>query len=332
MIISRRLLSIPALVLVSIFMFLISSAPVSALENAANTLKVSPVRTDVEVQPGKSATVDVIITNLTNKPITVTPVLNDFVAGDERGTPALILDAEKFAPTHSLKRFLAPLKDVAIRANESVAVKVTINVPMNAQAGGYFGAVRFAPTTPDSGGQVNASTSVASIILLTVSGDPLEKLDLTNFDIRQRGKTATFFGDSRDLELALRFKNTGSIQEGPFGKIAVKNGNKVVYEKDFNSDLPKDVILPDSARRWDEPLKNIGEFGYYTVTATFTYGKKNQTIQIDKSFWVIPLSFIIAAGIGLIVLIALIVALAFLIKKRRRNSTKKSRNRISRRR
>lgn len=328
----RRILVLPTLVLASAFVLIGFSNTAQAVENAANTLKISPVRTDVEIQPGGTKTVTTIITNLTNSPMTVSAVQNDFIAGDERGTPALILDANKFAPTHSLKRFLAPLKDITIPAKESKEVNVVINVPMNAQAGGYFGAVRFAPATPDGGGQVNTSASVASLILLTVTGDLTEKLDLTNFDIRQRGKTATFFGDSRDLELAVRFRNVGSIQEGPFGKVAVKQGNKVVYETDFNNTNPREVVLPDSARRWDVPLKDIGDFGYYTVSATFTYGKKNQTIQIDKSFWVIPLSFIIAAGIGLVVLIALIVALVFLIKKRRRNSTKKSRNRISRRR
>lgn len=331
----RRALLLPLFLVASAVALVSTYSEVNAVEgtsNAANTLKASPVRTDIEVQPGKSTTVKTIVTNLTNAPISLRPALNDFIAGDERGTPALILDENKYAPTHSLKRFLAPLKEFTVPPKESKEIEVVINVPMNAQAGGYFGAVRFVPTATDTGGQVNTSASVASIILLTVAGDPTEKLDLTNFDIRQRGKTATFFGDSRDLQLAIRFKNSGSIQEGPFGKVAVKQGNKVVYEADFNIKTPRDVILPDSARRWDVPLKNIGEFGYYTVSATFTYGKKNQTIQIDKSFWVIPLSVIIAAGIALLVLIALIIGLILFVKRRRRYSTKKSRNRLSRRR
>jgi hypothetical protein len=326
----RRIILLPILLFVSTFI-LSGSSTAGALTSAANTLKVSPVRTDIEVEPGKSAKINTIITNLTDAPIQISPIQNDFVAGDERGTPALILDADKYAPTHSLKRFLAPLKDVTVPANESVAVEVVINVPMNAQAGGYFGAIRFAPASLDRGGQVNASASVASIILLTVSGDPTEKLDLTNFDIRQRGKTATFFGDSRDLQLAVRFKNSGSIQEGPFGKIAIKQGDKVVYQTDFNNKTPRDVILPDSARRWDVSLKNLSNFGHYTVSATFTYGKKNQTIQVDKSFWVIPTTMIILASIGLLLLIMFIISISLLIK-RRRHSRKSKHNTLSRRR
>src|SRR6218665_1085145 len=129
------------------------------VNNSANTLKVSPVRTDVEIPAGTTKSVEVIITNLTSTPITVHPIENDFVAGDERGTPSLILDENQYAPTHSLKRFMTPLTNVTVPANEAAVVNVVITVPATAQAGGYFGALRFAPVSPDGGGQVNLSAS-----------------------------------------------------------------------------------------------------------------------------------------------------------------------------
>lgn len=288
----------------------------SALENTANTLKVSPVRSDVEVKPGESKIVKTIVTNLTDGDITVRPIQNDFVAGDERGTPALVLDADKFAPTHSLKRFMAPLSDVTIPAKQAKMIEVTITVPKDAQAGGYFGAVRFAPTTPDDGGQVNMSASVASLILLTVPGDTVEKLNLTNFDIQQGDKVGTNFRTAKDLTATVRFENKGNVQVGPFGKLSVKKGKSVVYEADFNNSTPRDVILPDSARRWDVPLNDIGTFGKYTVIATFTYGATNQTIEVSKSFWVIPQSVIIMAIIAVILIIAAFVGAWFYLRHR----------------
>lgn len=278
--------------------------------NTANTLKIAPVRSDLEIKPGTSQTVKVVVTNLTKGAITVSPIENDFVAGDERGTPALILDADKFAPTHSLKRFMRPLPNLTIEANKSRSVDVVITVPKDAQPGGYFGAIRFAPTTPDSGGQVNLSGSVASIILMTVPGPAVEKLDLTTFDIQQDGKpSSTFFQTPDKLKIATRFKNSGSVQLAPFGKLSVKQGDKVVYSADFNQSKPKDMVLPDSARRWDIPLDKIGTFGHYQVLATFTYGTKNQTIEVTKSFWVVPMYVIIAAIVGFIVLILVIVGI-----------------------
>lgn len=294
-----------ALALVAV-LFTNSQAFAQTQTNTANTLKVSPVRTDIEIKPGESKTVEVTVSNLTDAPIAVRPVENDFVAGDERGTPALILDENQYAPTRSLKRFMTPLANVTIPAGEAQTVNVVITVPKDAQAGGYFGAVRFAPASPDGGGQVNLSASVASLILLTVPGDVVEKLNLTSFSIQQDGKTGSYFNTPNNLQASVRFENKGGLQAGPFGKVSVKKGDNVVYEADFNNSNPRDTILPDSARRWDIPLDKIEKFGHYTVNATFTYGAKNQTIEVTKSFWVIPTTYIIVAIVGLVVLIGLI--------------------------
>ncbi len=301
----------------------------SSASNTANTLKVTPVRTDLQIEAGKTGTVDVIVSNLTGNDVTVAAIENDFIQGDENGTPSIILDANEYAPTHSLKRFMQPLKNVTVPAKKSTTVTVTINVPATAQAGGYFGALRFAPTTPDSGGQVNLSASVASLILLTVPGPVTEKLDLTSFTLQQGNKPGADFRTPNDLKVAFRFENHGNIQQGPFGKISVRQGNKVVYDYDFNTSTPRDMVLPDGARKWEVPLKEIGQFGHYTVNATFTYGSKNQTIEVERSFWVIPTSFIIGAIVALVLLVGLIVWLIFFLRGRRRRAI---RRRMSRRR
>lgn len=292
------------------------AAPTSSVAavNAPNTLKVSPVRSDISVKPGDSRTVKVTVTNQTSEPIFIHPVQNDFIAGDERGTPALILEEGKYAPTHSLKRFMKPLTDFTVPANQAKTIEVVINVPANAQAGGYFGAVRFAPSDPESGGQVNLSTSVASLILLTVPGDAVEKLELTDFEIQQNGKVGSFFTTPKDIQISARFRNDGNVQLGPFGKISVLKGDDVVYSVDFNDNDPREMALPDSARRWDIPVEKLDDFGHYKVNATFTYGSKNQTIEIEQSFWVVPVGVIIAVVAGVVGLIALIAAIWFFLR------------------
>ena len=306
-----------------------SSFAQSTKSNAANTIKVTPVRTDVEILPGASKTVDVTVTNLTNTSVSVAPFSNDFIAGDDRGTPALILDSDKFAPSHSLKRFMGPLATATIPAKQSKTFKVVITVPQTAQAGGYFGAVRFAPSDPDGGGQVNLSASVASLILLTVPGDIVEKLRLDSFEIQQNDTNGSSFRTPNDLQASFSFENQGNLQIGPFGNISVKKGDKTVFKSDFNNKDPRDVILPDSTRRWEIPFKDIEAFGHYDVTATFTYGTKNQTIEVTKSFWVIP-QWVIFAAISAVVFLLLVAALVvFLVirSRKRRYMPKNNRRR-----
>ncbi len=301
---------------------------VSTAAADTNTLKVSPVRSDIEIKPGESQIVRTTITNLTNEEISVRPVTNDFVSRDERGTPSLILDENEFAPSHSLKRFMQPLEDFTIPARQAKVIEVTINVPEDAKPGGYFGAVRFAPTDPGSGGQVNLSASVASIILLKVPGDLVEKLDLTSFTIQQNGKAASYFSSPKNLEAAIRFQNSGNVQVGPFGKLTVTKGDKVVYEADFNSQTPREVTLPDSARRWEIPLDKIENFGHYTLSAIFTYGEKNQSLEVTKTFWVVPIWAIVAGIVGILLIIGLIVAgILALIRRQKRSSGNRARGR-----
>lgn len=300
-------------------------AHAESLNNSPNTLKVSPVRSDVTINAGSSDVVPVTITNLTDSAVTVRLVENDFIAGDERGTPALILDADKYAPTHSLKRFMEPMGNIVVPAKQATTVNVKITVPKDAQSGGYFGAVRFAPSNPEGGAQVNLSTSVASLILLTVPGPVTEKLNLTDFEIQQGTKAGSLFQTPDNLQVSFRFENKGNIQLAPFGQIAVQKGGKVVYTKNFNDQAPKEVVLPDSARRWDVPLDRIDSFGHYKVTATFTYGNKNQTIQVERTFWVIPIAYMIGGAIGLVVLIALIIVIVLALRNYKKRILRNSR-------
>jgi hypothetical protein len=290
----------------------------STTDSSADVIKVSPLRSDITIAPGASQNVPITISNPTSSAIEITPVENDFTSADEEGNPALILNANTFAPTHSLKRFMAPLSPITIPAGKGVTITVLITVPKTAQAGGYFGAIRLTPTSLGSGGQVNLSANAASLILLTVPGPTVEKLALTDFDIQQNGKTGTNFTTPSNLEAYIRFENKGNLQEGPFGVIDVKNGSKIVYEDQFNTTEPRDVILPDGARRWDVPLKNVGTFGYYSVTATLAYGATNQTIEVTKSFWIIPTYVIIGAIVAAIILIAVIILIIVLVRRRRR--------------
>lgn len=276
-------------------------------DQAANVLRVSPVRSDIVVDPGKTDTVPITVVNPTKSDVKITPTENDFVSKDNNGTPSLIIGADQYAPTHSLKRFMTPLSSFVLKSGQSKTLNVKISVPKTAQAGGYFGAVRFQPTLPDNGGQVNMSVNVAPLILLTVPGKVTDKLNLTNFAVQQDGMSKPYYQDGKNMSVTFSFENKGNIQEGPHGNISVKKGNKVVYGTNFNDSTPRDVILPDSSRSWDVPLKDIGSFGHYTVEVTLSYGASNETVQVQKSFWVVPMKVVLIAIGGLIVLILLVL-------------------------
>jgi len=307
-----------------------SSTPAQPVSVETNTLKISPVRSDLTIAPGNSGTVKMYVYNITNKPIEVTPVENDFISGpQENGTPDIILSPTQYAPTHSLKRFMQALPSaVTVPANNAAPVTLTISVPKTAQAGGYFGAIRFVPTTPGGGKSVNLSPSVATIILMTVPGPTIQRVGITNFDIQQDGSTGTSFRNPKNLSLFMRFQNQGNLQEAPFGQIYVEKGKKVVYTYSFNQNQPQEEILPDSFRRWTVPLSGFGNFGKYTVGAAFTYGTgTQQALDLTKTVWIIPTVLIFAAIGGIVAFILIILLIWWFLHSYKRRILRGSRHR-----
>lgn len=294
-----------------------TSSDSDSVTNNANSMKISPLRTDIVIEAGESGVVEVFITNLTSETVVLRPIANDFVAGDEKGTPSIMLDENSYAPSHSLKRFMVPLDNISLGPGETRKVDVRIEVPADALAGGYYGVIRFAPAA-SAGQPVDLNASVASLILLRVPGPVVEDLVLTNFEVRQNGGSSSNFRTPDNLELLLRFQNKGNVHVAPFGQITVRKGKEVIYDYKFNQKDPKGEVLPDSARRWQVPLENLGKFGKYKVVGTFGYGTQGKTINVEKTVWIIPTVYILAAVGGLLLLVVLIVGIWLFLRSYKR--------------
>src|SRR5579862_2481478 len=84
---------------------------------AGNGLRVSPVRSDIDMDPGQTQTVTIDVTNVTTETATFQAIVNDFIANpNETGEPALLVNPNQYASSHSLKRYIAPISNVTIPA------------------------------------------------------------------------------------------------------------------------------------------------------------------------------------------------------------------------
>lgn len=272
-------------------------------QDGGSGIFISPVRTELVIAPGETKTVTVTVKNVTSSDTTYKAIINDFIAGDnELGQPALILDDDKFAPSHSLKTHIAPIPNISVNAGESKNVKVSVSMPKDAAGGGYFGAVRFLAISGKQGQNITLSASVGSLILVRVPGDIKEAMTLASFDVR-KSETATsgsaFFTTNKNLHVVARFKNTGNVHEQPFGKVILRKGDKVLQTTEINNTDPKGNVLPDSIRRFSVKLDKVGSWGKYTVEGNFGYGTTGQLVSGKTSFFVLPLALIIA---GLVLL------------------------------
>lgn len=287
---------------------------VSGGVNAGNGLKVSPVRYDLTVEPGKSQTIDITVENITSQPAELRAIVNDFVAAeDESGRPRILFDENDNAPGHGLRRYVAPISDFKLSPKEQKVVKVTVTMPKDAAGGGYYGAVRFMPTSTKGDKNVALSASVGSLVLVTVPGDVKEQVAIEGLNVnRGEGKASTVFFNGDSIKANLRFKNSGNVQLAPFGKMLLKKGGKEIASYEINSTSPRGVVLPDSIRRFEVGFGDKARsLGKYTIEGNFGYGSRGQLLTASTTFYVVPMPIAIAAA----VVIALVVLAAFMLPK-----------------
>lgn len=296
--------------------------------NSSNGMEVSPVRTDLVMQPGQSKNITVYVRNVTNGTEVLKVIKNDFDAKDETGAPSLLLNGEA-NPRHGLKKYMTTTDIITIPKGKQKAVDVNIKLPKDVAGGGYYGAVRFAPTTSSSNAtnsnadNVSLAGSVASLILVRVPGNINEDLQIAGFAAGKKdGGTGTIFSSGKDLQAVVRFRNAGNVQEQPFGKIVLKKGNKTINTYEINNVTPPGNVIPDSIRRFNVDLQNkVGSFGKYTLVGNFGYGENGQLLSASTTFFVIPLYMII----GVIVLILLIIGFIFFLKNYKKRVLKSAR-------
>jgi len=290
----------------------------TSTSGGANGYRISPVRTDLNINPGQTEDVTVIIQNVSSNVEQLQTLINDFTARDESGSPALLLNGQS-AGQHGLKQFITvPNGAFSLQPNEQKDITVHITIPKGTPGGGYFGAVRFAPAGSTGNENVNLSASVTSLILVRVSGNVTDLLNIASFDTQKKPddvhttpSASTFFTSGKNLQVAVRFQNQGNVQEQPFGKVILKKGSKVIDQQEINNvtNGERSNVLPGTVRRFTVDLHNTKSYGKYTVEGNFGYGSNGQLLSAKKSFYVVPVALIIivlAVIVGLILLLIIV--------------------------
>jgi hypothetical protein len=279
-------------------------APV-ANPNAGQALEIGPPVLTLKADPGQTIKAQLNLRDVSSGNLLVKGQVNDFLAAGEDGTPKIIMEDSKEVSPYSIKGWVPALPSFVIVPKQIKTMDITFNVPANASPGGHYGVIRFTATPPelhDTG--VSLSASLGALVLITVSGQTTENLNIKEFTVSKDNKTGWLF-QSTPLTFTERLQNTGNVHEQPVGQIAISNmfGKKVA---NVNVNLPPRNVLPASIRKFQEPLDKeaIGTkklFGRYTAKLTVVYGTNKQQTVSSISFWVLPYKLIL---IIIIVLVA----------------------------
>jgi hypothetical protein len=310
----KRLLHVVMLFVTTATLVIISStsARAASAPSGANGYRLSPVRTDLTIDPGSSEVVTLYLDNASASIERVQTIVNDFEAPtNESGDPALLLNGAS-APSHSLKQFVVLENPTfTLQPGQQQAINVVIKVPAGTASGGYYGAIRFAPAGAAQGKNVDLSASVASLVLITVPGNLDEQLSIAGFGVSQGSSNQTheLFFSNKNLQVITRFQNSGNVQEQPFGKILLKRGSTTLGSYVVNGSSSPGNVLPDSIRAFSGKIYKVGWFGKYKIEGSFGYGSKGQLLTAQSTFYVIPVLFIILAILAVLLILFLIFGL-----------------------
>jgi hypothetical protein len=274
----------------------------SNTSGAGQALEIAPPVITLSGNPGQTIKTQISLRDISSGNLLVSSQVNDFVAAGEDGTPKILLNDDTNNP-YTLKNWITPIPSLLMVPKQIKSLPVTITIPATASPGGHYGVIRFTATPPELHGTgVSLSASLGSLVLITVNGKTYEKVSVAELSANHGGKTGTLF-ESTPINFVERLKNTGNIHEQPVGQVTITDmfGKKVAA---VNVNLPPRNILPQSTRKFSEPLDStvIGNkklFGRYHANLLVTYGASKQTLTASMTFWVIPYRLII----GVIVLL-----------------------------
>lgn len=332
-------------ILLSSLMFLATllAIPLPAFA-ASNAIGVNPHRNYI-IKPGGKVNDTVTISNLSKKDaLTVNISVIDFKAQDETGTPSLMINSNQ-STTWSLKPYLTIPSQETIPAGGSVDVPLTITMPKDIGAGSYYSAIRYSAINSQTGKNLNVASSAVTLVFAQVPGSTHSNLSLLQFGTftpnsnLTSGEFGSFYSASKPQYVSFRLRNNGNVAEQPEGSILVRDifGHQVKLIQNVNPN--GDLILIGQTRRYDVCLNEKDTTtttsnatiatcdppslmpGYYKASMDVVYGNgtrgsASHEIKDTAGFWYLPVWFIIALVVVILLVVGVIWSIVQAVKRR----------------
>ncbi len=278
---------------------------------SAQALTVSPVKIEIEADPGQTVGGVFELHNEESVPRTLFVSYENFEPSGDLGTPRFV------GSDTGLATWMRATEQLILNPDQRETIPYTITVPADAKPGGYFAAIFYGGQNPraEDGGEVAIGGKLGVLVLLRVRGDITEEGGINTFGAKDNVR----FYTSIPVTFVTQMTNRGGDRIVPRGGITISNiFGMEVTRLEVNQN--EGSILPNSSRTFTDVwvgsdtststgfLSAVGRqwadfhIGAYRASVELVWGE-DQNIS-TATFWFIlfpwQLMLVMLGGLGLL--------------------------------
>jgi len=297
-----RTISSTILVFILSFLLVLGITNLSSALPSSKGLKLSPLRTELDVTPGTSQNGSLLVTNTTDKPITVFLSAEAFSVVNQQYDYAFDQETE-------LSKWVNFSEDtVTLAGGRDKTVAFAVGVPLSAEPGGRYISL-FATTASNPGNGINSQQRVGSLVYITVTGDVSRIGNLIFI------KAPSVINGVSKWTTAIQ--NSGSTHFRSRYNVAVQN----LITNDTVATMSGDaLILPGTIRSVEDSLPVPPIPGLYKVVYTIGLGDTPAKVETRLILYVPP----VAIGV---LLLASILTTSLIVQRKSRKKSNRSEER-----
>lgn len=275
-------------------------------EEVFNDFVVGPGKFELELAPGQSKTVELLVTNRMGERKLFQFTTED-AEGSATGETSVSLLGERTGP-YTIKDFVSvPYERFYLEHGQRARVPVTISIPLDAEPGGRYGSLltQITSNPEELEGETGAAPAsvivsrIGTLFFVTTPGETDQAGQLIDFTTK--GDRAFFL--SGPIDFAISYENTGSVHLNAYGVVTISN---ILGEEVGTVQLDPWFILPQSLRTREITWNRDFLIGRYTATLRLNRGYDDLIDEATVTFWVFPWKVMAIAFAGIFIFFLII--------------------------
>lgn len=282
------------------------TAPPAQTQSDSITLTAMPPRlgddNSLFVSPGEKLQTTIKVRNNSNKAFTINTAVDDFIIDEDGETPIAITEDVDYRWSLENWLILAP-EFQTLQPRQTGIINVIIDVPEDALPGGHYAMVTHKPVglngekfQEESASKI--SQRVGTLMYVLVEGPINEEAFVRDFSMPK-------FTEYGPVPFSFSVDNQSDIHIKPDISIEIYN---IFGIKVDTIVLESKNVFPMISRNFNDQWDQVWGTGYYKAKLVMSYGSEGAITIANTSFWLLPITLVIAALIVLLTLVVIFIA------------------------